>query len=134
METEKIEQMIIQSGATIHDFSFTAEIKGVIIEQDGLHVGIRPDLEARERKAVLAHELGHIKKGGLYQIGTPPLLKQKAECLSDRYAAELLASPEDVRTALKHGIRSAWELADYFEIPYDVMNRIIDDYKTRSVI
>jgi Zn-dependent peptidase ImmA (M78 family) len=133
METEKIEQMIIQSGATINEFSFT-EIKGVIIEQDGLHVGIRPDLEARERKAVLAHELGHIKKGGLYQIGTPPLLKQKAECLSDRYAAELLASPEDIRKALKRGIRSAWELADYFEVPYDVMNRIIDDYKTRSVI
>jgi len=133
METEKIEQMIIQSGATINEFNFT-EIKGVIIEQDGLHVGIRKDLEARERKAILAHELGHIKKGGLYRIDTPPLLKQKAECLSDRYAAELLASPEDVRTALKHGIRSAWELADYFAIPYDVMNRIIDDYKARSVI
>lgn len=133
MKTEKIEQMIIQSGATINEFNFT-EIKGVIIEQDGLHVGIRKDLEARERKAILAHELGHIKKGGLYRIDTPPLLKQKAECLSDRYAAELLASPEDVRTALKHGIRSAWELADYFAIPYDVMNRIIDDYKARSVI
>ena len=133
METEKIEQMIIQSGATINEFSFT-EINGVIIEQDGLHVGIRKNLEARERKAILAHELGHIKKGGLYRIDTPPLLKQKAECLSDRYAAELLASPEDVRTALKHGIRSAWELADYFAIPYDVMNRIIDDYKARSVI
>ncbi len=133
METEKIEQMIIQSGATITEFSFT-EIKGVIIEQDGLHVGIRKNLEARERKAILAHELGHIKKGGLYRIDTPPLLKQKAECLSDRYAAELLASPEDVRNALKHGIRSAWELADYFAIPYDVMNRIIDDYKARSVI
>lgn len=133
METEKIEQMIIQSGATINEFNFT-EIKGVIIEQDGLHVGIRKNLEARERKAILAHELGHIKKGGLYRIDTPPLLKQKAECLSDRYAAEILASPEDVRTALKHGIRSAWELADYFAIPYDVMNRIIDDYKARSVI
>ena len=133
METEKIEQMIIQSGATINEFNFT-EIKGVIIEQDGLHVGIRKNLEARERKAILAHELGHIKKGGLYRIDTPPLLKQKAECLSNRYAAELLASPEDVRTALKHGIRSAWELADYFAIPYDVMNRIIDDYKARSVI
>ena len=133
METEKIEQMIIQSGATITEFNFT-EIKGVIIEQDGLHVGIRADLEERERKAVLAHELGHIKKGGLYRIDTPPLLKQKAECLSERYAAELLASPEDIRKALKHGFRSAWELADYFEVPYDVMNRIIDDYKARSVI
>lgn len=133
MNIEMIKEMIFQSGADIIDFNFT-EIKGVVIEQDGLHVGIRKDLEAREKKAVLAHELGHIKKGGLYQIGTPPLLKQKAECLSDRYAAELLASPEDVRNALKHGIRSAWELADYFEVPYDVMNRIIDDYKTRSVI
>lgn len=133
METEKIEQMIIRSGATINEFNFT-EIKGVIIEQDGLHVGIRKNLEARERKAILAHELGHIKKGGLYRIDTPPLLKQKAECLSDRYAAEILASPEDIRKALKHGIRSAWELADYFAIPYDVMNRIIDDYKARSVI
>ena len=133
MNIEEIEQRIIETGATITPFPF-ADIKAVTIEQNGLHVGIRADLEERERKAVLAHELGHIKKGGLYQIGTPPLLKQKAECLSDRYAAELLASPEDVRTALKHGIRSAWELADYFEVPYDVMNRIIDDYKTRSVI
>lgn len=133
MEAAEIEQRIIDSGATITVFPF-ADIKAVTIEQNGLHVGIRADLEERERKAVLAHELGHIKKGGLYQIGTPPLLKQKAECLSDRYAAELLASPEDVRTALKHGIRSAWELADYFAIPYDVMNRIIDDYKARSVI
>lgn len=133
METKKIEQMIIRSGATINEFNFT-EIKGVIIEQDGLHVGIQKNLEARERKAILAHELGHIKKGGLYRIDTPPLLKQKAECLSDRYAAEILASPEDVRNALKHGIRSAWELADFFDVPYDVMNRIIDDYKSRSVI
>ena len=133
MNIEMIKEMIFQSGADIIDFNFT-EIKGVVIEQDGLHVGIRKDLEVREKKAVLAHELGHIKKGGLYQIGTPPLLRQKAECLSDRYAAELLASPEDVRKALKRGFRSAWELADYFEVPYDVMNRIIDDYKTRSVI
>ena len=133
MNIEMIKEMIFQSGADIIDFNFT-EIKGVVIEQDGLHVGIRKDLEAREKKAVLAHELGHIKKGGLYRMDTPPLLRQKAECLSDRYAAELLASPEDVRNALKRGIRSAWELADYFEVPYDVMNRIIDDYKTRSVI
>ena len=133
METAEIEQRIIDSGATITVFPFE-DIKAVTIEQHGLHVGIRKDLDARERKAVLAHELGHIKKGGLYRMDTPPLLRQKAECISSRYAAELLASPEDIRKALKRGIRSAWELADYFEVPYDVMNRIIDDYKTRSVI
>lgn len=128
-----IKEMIFQSGADIIDFNFT-EIKGVVIEQDGLHVGIRADLEDRERKAVLAHELGHIKKGGLYRIDTPPLLRQKAECLSDRYASEILASPEDVKQAIESGLHCSWELADYFGLPYEVMDRILQSYKARSVI
>ena len=133
MKIEKIEKSIIKSGATITEYNFVG-IKGLIIEQNGLHIGIAKDLEQRERKAVLAHELGHIKKGGLYQIGTPPLLRQKSECIASRYAQEVLASPEEIRSAIAQGIKSSWELADYFEIPYDVMDKILTAYRSRMVI
>lgn len=133
MNIEEIEQRIIETGATITPFPF-ADVKAVTIEQNGLHVGIRADLEERERKAVLAHELGHIKKGGLYQIGTPPLLRKKAECIANRYASEIVASPEEVKHAIKSGLHCSWELADYFGLPYEVMDRILQSYKARSVI
>lgn len=134
MTKEEIETAITESGATITDFRFQT-VKACVVELDGKHhVGISCTLDQRERKACLAHELGHIKKGGLYQIHTPPLLKKKAESIADRYAAEILASPEDIQNAIKSGCTESWQLADHFDIPYEVMDRIIESYKLRSVI
>ena len=134
MTREEIESAITESGATITVFPF-GSVKACVVELDGRnHVGISCALDQRERKACLAHELGHIKKGGLYQIYTPPLLKQKAECIADRYAAEILASPEDIRNAIACGLTESWELADHFDLPYEIMDKIIAYYKLRSVI
>lgn len=134
MNREQIENSIVESGATITEFPFT-NVKAVVVEVDNrLHVGIARGLSDQEKKVGLAHELGHIKRGGLYQLHTPPLLKLKAECLAERYAAEVIASPDEVRQAIREGYRSVWELADYFDVPCDVMADIVASYQVRSVI
>lgn len=134
MTKEEIEKAVLGSGATITEFPFTT-VKAAIVEVDSrLHVGIACGLSDQEKKVGLAHELGHIKRGGLYQLHTPPLLKLKAECLAGRYAAEVIASPDEVRQAIREGYRSVWELADYFDVPCDVMADIVASYQVRSVI
>lgn len=131
MTRAEIESRIQESGADITVFDLT-QVDALIVDCDGLHVGISSRISERRQKAGLAHELGHIKRGGLYQIKTPPLLRQKAECLADRYAAYALATPEEIKRAVSEGYAEEWELADYFDLPYDVMHDIISGYRLRG--
>ena len=125
MTTDEIEQAIIDSGGDVTVIRFET-IRACTVEVGGVpHVAINADLSEREKKAGLAHELGHIKRGGLYHASTPPLLRQRAETLATRYAAEILAPPQAVREAERQGLVTVWELAEHFGLPEDVMARIV---------
>lgn len=134
MTTEEIEQAITEAGADVTEIRLET-IRACTVEAGGgLHVAINADLSEREKKAGLAHELGHIKQGGLYQMSTPPLLRQKAETLAERYAAEILVPPHAIKEAEHEGLVTVWELADHFALPEDVMRRIIALYACQNRI
>lgn len=86
---------------------YTAQRGLKIIERAGVHrsgyapgerfIEIPPRMKPRVRDSVLAHENGHHALG--HRPTRDPILRAKQELAANRWAAELLISPEDFSAA-----------------------------------
>lgn len=83
----------------------------------------------REEKACLAHELGHCETGSFYNVASPLALRSRQEGRADRWAIRTLIPLEELIAAIRAGNRELWQLADYFEVPCDFMQKAINFYE-----
>lgn len=92
----------------------------------------------REERLVLAHELGHCKSDNLYYLSDfyNPFYKQnilKAERRAADESCRLLASIEDVKTALKEN-DSEYDAAESLDVDVLTFRNIIDYYKRKGLL
>ena len=102
-----------------------------LITSDGRPcIGIDPDRVSskQDEKVKLSHELGHAVSGAYYNVFASCDVKKKAENRANRWAFEQLVNRKDLRKAVKNGLTEVWELAEYFDVPPDVMAKICHWY------
>ena len=134
---------------TYDDFLTYAENKGISVDtlsgisNRALAVNIsgvkgiclNADIETEaERKACLAHEIGHCVTDSFYSVKTPLVTRGKLEHIADKWAIPRLVPLRKLRYAVrKLRLHNAYELAEYFAVPEDVINRAYNFYSVKGV-
>ena len=91
-------------------------------------------ISRKERRACLAHELGHCEYGGFYNQNTSYELQTRIEYRADKWAYLKLASPGEVKEAAKAGCSEVWEFAEWFDITEEYMAKILAFYSQQALI
>lgn len=100
------------------------------------YIGMDPfqiETEAEER-VHLAHELGHCETGSFYSPYSPLNVRGRQECRADRWAASKLVPPLELKKALSLGIVELWELADYFGVTEEFMEKTMQIYCEKNIL
>lgn len=122
MQTSDLYKLAADHGHVIHELRLS-ESPAFCVEEDGVcHIALSDRLTPQEKKVMLAHELGHPEYGGFYNIYSPFALRSKTEAKAQRWAFYHAIPPDEIREALKKGIREVWELAEYFNVTEQFMN------------
>ena len=71
----------------------------------------------RKLRGICCHEMGHTATGALHKISSPYELVERAEYRANRWTAEHYLTVEDFQDAFGQGYTELWELAEYFDLP-----------------
>lgn len=89
---------------------------------------------AAEKATCIAHELGHCETGSFYNIHCKYDLWEKHEYRADKWAFCYLIPPDEIELAVKSGITEKWELAEYFNVTEQLLQKAIEYYKNNKFI
>lgn len=78
-----------------------------------------------EEKVKLAHELGHCETGSFYNKYAALDIREKHEHRADKWAIEHLVPAADLRQAAREGHTELWDLAEYFDVTEDFMQKAV---------
>ncbi|MEG2907636.1 MAG: ImmA/IrrE family metallo-endopeptidase [Erysipelotrichaceae bacterium] len=87
-----------------------------------------------EKRVCLAHELGHCISGTLYTINHSNLYRGSAEYRADYRAAQLLVPIEKLNYCVSKGIIEKYDLADYFGVTEEFINRVLYIYDNKGLL
>lgn len=96
---------------------------------DFRHIALRKGLSEREVLVCFAHEIGHHKRGALYQIEAPCFTRGQCEYKADKWAVHSLIPLRALLSAFRKGCTTVWELAEYFDVTEDFIRRTVEIYK-----
>lgn len=102
-------------------------------EQQRCHIAISNQATTQERKAYLAHELGHCEYAGLYTRYSPFVLRSRCEYRANKWAYLKLCPPGEVKEALAHGTDTPWALAELFDVPLCFMRTCLNYYESIGI-
>lgn len=68
-------------------------------------------------RGVCMHELGHAATGALHKVYSPYETVERNEHKAIKWAAEKFLTADDFRAAFADGYTELWELAEYFDLP-----------------
>ena len=105
------------------------ETRAITIERAGCHIALALHMEQQEEKETLAHELGHCEYGGTYNRCSPFDIKAKAEYRADKWAYAKLVPVRKLKSAIRKGVCTPWELADLFDVDCKYMIDVVEFYK-----
>lgn len=87
-----------------------------------------------ERKVCLAHELGHCISGTTYTINHSSLYRGSAEYRADYRGAQLVIPIEDLKKCVGNGIIEKYELAEYFNVTEEFVERALYIYGNKGLL
>jgi hypothetical protein len=95
-------------------------------------IALSPVLETdAERAAVLAEELGHYHTTPIDLFTAPRRLQVAYERRAAEWAASTLLPVKKLVMAWRAGVRSAWELAEYCDVPESFTTHTLELYAAR---
>lgn len=132
METKALYELAQEECITIDDvrlpftkaFSLMDDDGDCFIAMDYSQLG--SDQEERVR---LAHELGHCVRGAFYNRYSTVDCKSRHEHRANVWAYRRLVSEDELHEAVMLGNVEIWQLAEYFDLPQDVMEQIVYYYE-----
>ena len=77
----------------------------------------------------LAHEMGHCVTGSFYNSDAACDIRKRHEIRADKWAIKQLIPQEELQEAVAAGYSEIWDLAEYFDVPEDLMRKAICWYK-----
>lgn len=100
----------LRPGATIRDGDYYA-----------IFLDFTQIRSARLLKGVCCHELGHAATGALHKVDSPFETVGRSEHRANRWMAEHYLKEEDFREAFREGYTEIWQLAEYFDLPEEIV-------------
>lgn len=82
-----------------------------------------------EEKVTLAHEVGHCETGSFYNVHSPLDLRGKHERRANVWSYKNLIPHEELLAAVKKGITEIWELAEYFDVTCEFMQKAAEYWR-----
>ena len=94
-------------------------------------IGINPMMLACDADEIikLAHELGHCISGAFYNEYSTLDIRRKHERRADKWAIKKLIPKDELVKAVKGGKERCYELAEYFNVTEDFMQKALDYYQ-----
>ena len=89
----------------------------------GMDYGLLED--PRDQLVHLSHEMGHCMKGAFYNRYAKMDLRQKQENKADKWAIQRLIPVEALDDAVAAGHTQIWELAEYFGVTVEFMQKAL---------
>lgn len=111
------------------DYFPMRELISVSFPEGWIAIDVTKISDPIEEKVHLAHELGHCETGSFYNVHSKFDIKAKYENRADKWAIKKLIPKDELNEAVRHGLQEVWELAEYFEVPYQFMEKAIRYYK-----
>ena len=98
---------------------------------DNCYIGLNPLMidTTAEEKVLLAHELGHCMTGAFYNQYSKLDIREKHERRADKWAIKKLIPVDELKRAVKSGRESRYELAEYFNVTEDFMQKAMEYYR-----
>ena len=81
-----------------------------------------------QKKTMLMHELGHCETGAFYNMYTPFCPRSKCERRADEWAIVHFLPYDSLIKAYRSGLCTNYELAEYFEVSEQFIQKAIDYY------
>ena len=82
-------------------------------------------LSTRLLRGVCCHELGHAATGALHKVASPYETVERSEYRANRWCAQHYLTAEDFKEAFSHGCTESWELAEYFDLPEEDIQKAL---------
>ena len=82
-------------------------------------------------RSVCCHELSHVATGALHKAGSPYELVERSEYRANRYTAQTVLTVSAFRQAFADGCRELWELAEYFDLPEQDIEKALQYWTQR---
>lgn len=87
-----------------------------------------------EEAILLAHEIGHYKKGAYYDQDATLIQVAKAEHKANSWAIEHLCPIGELKSAALCGCKESWEIAKELSIHEAVVKDAINYYKSKGLL
>lgn len=81
-----------------------------------------------EIKRALIHETGHCATGCTHKVSSSLDLVAKHEYKANRWAIEHYVPFEDLQSAIEKGYIEKWQLAEYFDLPEEFIEKALSYY------
>lgn len=107
----------------------------VMDDELNCYIGIDYDLinSHAEEKSKLAHEIGHCMKGAFYNRYSKLDIISKHEYSADKWACEHLLPKNGIQEAFEKGYIEVWQLAEYFDVPEELVKKALWIYFDKSI-
>ena len=109
---------------------FRAESLSVKLEDGSCAIAIDPFKIHSDADEIskLAHELGHCETDSFYCQYAPLDERGRNEARASRWAIKKLLPFGEMRAAMEAGYTELYQLAEYFEVPEDLIQQAVDYY------
>ena len=128
MTIDQIERIAVENGVEISDVPLR-DLRALCTPEGWIAIDARKVETGAQEKTLLAHELGHFMTGSFYNIYTEFDSRAKHEYRADKWAVHRLMPYEDIQAAIRSGVRNDWEMAEYFGVPCDFVEKARGIYK-----
>lgn len=108
-------------GVTIRDYDYYA-----------IFLDFKKICSTRILKGVCCHETGHAATGALHKVSSPYELVERSEYRANRWAAQNYLTVEQFREAFAVGCTELWQLADYFDLPEELIKTALSYWIDRQ--
>lgn len=117
-----------QQGIEIDNFAMR-EIVSVSFPENWIAIDTRKIKTRAEEKVVLAHEIGHCETGSFYNIHSPFDRRERHEYKANKRSYQILIPHAELKAAVKKGLTEIWELAEYFDVPCEYMQKAAEYWR-----
>ena len=132
METKALYKLAEKENITVDNVPLKHSKAFSVMDDDGdcfVALDRRQCDSDREEKVMLAHELGHCIKGAFYNRYSPLDCKSRHERRANVWMYRRLVSEDELHNAVMKGYVEIWELAEYFDLPQEIMEKIVCYYE-----
>lgn len=126
MKLYELYEIAESEGIDIYAVSLPVTESVSIMDNDlKCYIGVDYNLvkSSADEKRKLAHEIGHCVKGAFYNRYSKLDLISKHEYSADKWACENLLPKDEMIEAFNQGYVELWQIAEYFDVPEDLVKK-----------